>query len=184
MNIRKQVVVVVTFFKFNVFKIFKIFLTLLIQSQSFNELANVCHSSAESVAKGQIVPEASAGLLCMLEMAISMRLCLLLFFHLFNFAFESLTEKCSCVPMLVVLWTLQSDLDRFAILFVFALIYFCISNSSFLRRFNASTICTVGEFDQCIRPYIEFAIAPAWFQYPVPEDAPSEFRDGVDTCRK
>uniref|UniRef100_A0A183BJK2 Uncharacterized protein n=1 Tax=Globodera pallida TaxID=36090 RepID=A0A183BJK2_GLOPA len=94
----------------------------------------------------QIVDIASAGLLCLLEKAV---------------------EQCACVPMLVVLWTLQGDLD-----------------STFLRRFNASTICTVGEFDHCVHPFVEFAMAPAWDRYPTPSDAGPELKAAVDTCRK
>uniref|UniRef100_A0A914IC15 Transmembrane protein n=1 Tax=Globodera rostochiensis TaxID=31243 RepID=A0A914IC15_GLORO len=94
----------------------------------------------------QIVDIASAGLLCLLEKAV---------------------EQCACVPMIVVLWTLQGDLD-----------------STFLRRFNASTICTVGEFDHCVHPFVEFAMAPAWDRYPTPSGAGPELKAAVDTCRK
>lgn len=113
-----------------------------------NDMTTLCHGSAEIVQKGQLVAGGSAGLLCMLEKAI---------------------DRCSCVPMLVVLWTLQNDLDN-----------------SFLRRFNASTICTVGEFDHCVRPYIEFAVGPDWAAqlYAVPDEASKEFKEGLEECKK
>ncbi|KAL3114227.1 hypothetical protein niasHT_014071 [Heterodera trifolii] len=102
--------------------------------------------ATKGAAAGSAISGAVGGLLCLLERAV---------------------EQCSCVPMIVVLWTLQGDLD-----------------SAFLRRFNASTICTVVEFDHCVHPFVEFAMPPAWEFYPTPSEAGAELHAAVDTCRK
>uniref|UniRef100_A0A914MBQ4 Uncharacterized protein n=1 Tax=Meloidogyne incognita TaxID=6306 RepID=A0A914MBQ4_MELIC len=94
----------------------------------------------------KLVPEASAGFLCMLETAV---------------------ETCSCVPMLLVLWTLQNDL-----------------NSYFLRRFNASTICTVGEFERCVRPFIEFDYYGSEYNQLPTNNAFSTINKAINKCRK
>ncbi|CAK5075555.1 unnamed protein product [Meloidogyne enterolobii] len=94
----------------------------------------------------KLVPEASAGFLCMLETAV---------------------ETCSCVPMLLVLWTLQNDL-----------------NSYFLRRFNASTICTVGEFERCVRPFIEFDYYGSEYNQLPTNNAFSTINKAINKCKK
>ncbi|KAL3073267.1 hypothetical protein niasHT_036609 [Heterodera trifolii] len=118
---------------------------------SDDSIAGPSPPSAVDATKGAtagnaITVGAVGGLLCLLERAV---------------------EQCSCVPMIVVLWTLQGDLD-----------------SAFLRRFNASTICTVVEFDHCVHPFVEFSMPPAWEFYPTPSEAGAELHAAVDTCRK
>ncbi|KAI1713899.1 amiloride-sensitive sodium channel domain-containing protein [Ditylenchus destructor] len=78
---------------------------------------------------------------------------------------DAIVSQCSCVPLVVVLWVLQGAIE-----------------STFLRRFNVSSICTVNEYSRCAQKYMEYARPKLWY-YSTPSSY-EPLKSSVEKCRR
>jgi hypothetical protein len=54
--------------------------------------------------------------------------------------------------------------------------------STFLRRFNVSSICSVGVYNRCAKKYVEYAKPRRW-EYAIPGSY-GNLKEAVESCRR
>ncbi|KAI6182957.1 Del-3 [Aphelenchoides bicaudatus] len=74
-------------------------------------------------------------------------------------------KTCKCVPLNVVLWVYRGDFS-----------------GQIISELNATSICTVGEYDRCARAYMDFSQPQQW-NSETPNVRP-QLKQDVDACKR